>query len=262
LAIFDISNNNVGELVFDPGWSMAAVDNERYAPDQAIEALKNLNGDGDFTVGEAVESRHGGLKKWYSGTVDQVNGDGSYVVLYDDGDQEPEVRQYRIRRKGDEAASDYECNEEVDVRHGGGKKLYPGKIAQVNDDGTYDIEYADGDTEQTVAIEMIFGRFLKWYPGKIAAISADTYNICYDDGDTEENKHAASIRISGTEEKVLWKHIDGRERETKPEKQPIGAIVIADAISNMGAIKSLNLASNELGVEGAKIIAACLPKCT
>jgi hypothetical protein len=29
----------------------------------------------------------------------------------------------------------------------------------------------------------------------------------------------------------------------------------------MRAMTSLNLASNELGVEGAKIIAACLPKC-
>jgi hypothetical protein len=29
-----------------------------------------------------------------------------------------------------------------------------------------------------------------------------------------------------------------------------------------GAMTSLNLASNELGVEGAKIIAAFLPKCT
>jgi hypothetical protein len=31
---------------------------------------------------------------------------------------------------------------------------------------------------------------------------------------------------------------------------------------NLGAMTSLNLASNCLGVEGAKIIAACLPKCT
>jgi hypothetical protein len=113
----------------------------------------------ELTEGAAVESRHRGQTKWYSGAVDQVNGDGSYAVLYDDGDKEPEVRRYRIRRKGDEAASDYECNEEVDVRYGGGKILYAGKIAKVHDDGTYDIKYADGDTEQAVAIEMIFGRF-------------------------------------------------------------------------------------------------------
>jgi hypothetical protein len=41
-----------------------------------------------------------------------------------------------------------------------------------------------------------------------------------------------------------------------------GLIAVADVIPNMGAMTTLNLASNKLGVEGAKIIAACLPKCT
>jgi hypothetical protein len=33
-------------------------------------------------------------------------------------------------------------------------------------------------------------------------------------------------------------------------------------LSDNGAMTSLDLASNKLGVEGAKVIAACLPKCT
>jgi hypothetical protein len=40
------------------------------------------------------------------------------------------------------------------------------------------------------------------------------------------------------------------------------AIVLASELPDKGAMTSLNLASNKLGVEGAKIIAACLPKCT
>jgi hypothetical protein len=43
---------------------------------------------------------------------------------------------------------------------------------------------------------------------------------------------------------------------------PAGIIALAGVIPDMGAMTSLNLASNELGVEGAKIIATCLPKCT
>jgi hypothetical protein len=43
---------------------------------------------------------------------------------------------------------------------------------------------------------------------------------------------------------------------------PAGIIALTGAIPDMGAMTSLNLASNKLGVEGAKIIAACLPKCT
>jgi hypothetical protein len=44
--------------------------------------------------------------------------------------------------------------------------------------------------------------------------------------------------------------------------RPIGVIALADAIKDMGAMTSLSLASNGLGVEGAKIIAAVLPECT
>jgi hypothetical protein len=41
-----------------------------------------------------------------------------------------------------------------------------------------------------------------------------------------------------------------------------GIVAIADVIPGMGAMTSLSLASNDLGVEGAKIVAAVLPKCT
>jgi hypothetical protein len=39
------------------------------------------------------------------------------------------------------------------------------------------------------------------------------------------------------------------------------AVLIANHIIDMGAMTSLKLASNRLGVEGAKIIAAILPEC-
>jgi hypothetical protein len=41
-----------------------------------------------------------------------------------------------------------------------------------------------------------------------------------------------------------------------------GIIALANAIPDMGAMTSLCLASTGLGVEGAKLIAAVLPKCT
>ena len=46
--------------------------------------------------------------------------------------------------------------------------------------------------------------------------------------------------------------------------QTAGAIIVAAWISHRdkGAMVSLNLASNDFGVEGAKFIAAVLPKCT
>jgi hypothetical protein len=61
-----------------------------------------------------------------------------------------------------------------------------------------------------------------------------------------------------------WSHTDGRKEEgVMPSgSKPAGIIALVNAIPDMRAMTSLNLASNELGVEGAKIIAACLPKCT
>jgi hypothetical protein len=58
-----------------------------------------------------------------------------------------------------------------------------------------------------------------------------------------------------------YKHTDGREQDLHPGK-PEGVIAVANAIRDMRAMTSLNLASNSLRVEGAKIVAAFLPKCT
>jgi hypothetical protein len=51
---------------------------------------------------------------------------------------------------------------------------------------------------------------------------------------------------------------------SKKNLGPGDAILISAWVSHKdnGAMTSLNLASNKLGAEGAKIIAACLPKCT
>jgi hypothetical protein len=53
-----------------------------------------------------------------------------------------------------------------------------------------------------------------------------------------------------------------KEGETSQWVHPGGIGFIADAINDMGATTSLNLALNDLGAQGAKSIAACLPKCT
>eukprot|EP00613_Pedinella_sp_CCMP2098_P054108 CAMPEP_0171883202 /NCGR_PEP_ID=MMETSP0992-20121227/40035_1 /TAXON_ID=483369 /ORGANISM="non described non described, Strain CCMP2098" /LENGTH=43 /DNA_ID= /DNA_START= /DNA_END= /DNA_ORIENTATION= len=41
----------------------------------------------DLTPGTAVEAVFGGKgKKWFKATVEKDNGDGTFAVLYDDGD--------------------------------------------------------------------------------------------------------------------------------------------------------------------------------
>jgi hypothetical protein len=63
--------------------------------------------------------------------------------------------------------------------------------------------------------------------------------------------------------KWIYKHADGREQKGHPGKAE-GIIALANAIPDMRAMTSLNLASNELRCEGAKIVAEAIKvtKCT
>jgi hypothetical protein len=54
--------------------------------------LCSLVAPGKFNAGQKIEARFGGNHKWFPGTIEGDNGDGSYSVRYDDGDQEPSVR--------------------------------------------------------------------------------------------------------------------------------------------------------------------------
>jgi hypothetical protein len=96
--------------------------------------------------------------RWFEGVVEAVIEPAEvYSILFDDGDRQPKVQRYQIRRKRAKRLTPYEKDEKVDARHGGGKKLYPGRIDCVNADHSYDVSYADGDKEEGVPIEMIFG---------------------------------------------------------------------------------------------------------
>jgi hypothetical protein len=61
---------------------------------------------------------------------------------------------------------------------------------------------------------------------------------------------------------ACYRHKNGNQSSPPSGAKSSGLIAIANAVSDMRAMTSLNLASNTLGVEGAKIIAVCLPKST
>jgi hypothetical protein len=64
-----------------------AEEKAKQEPDQAKECS-----DADaLAVGTKVEARFGGDKAYYPGKIESMNGDGTYVILYDDGDKETRV---------------------------------------------------------------------------------------------------------------------------------------------------------------------------
>jgi hypothetical protein len=106
-----------------------------------------------------------GSSKHYPGTITKDNGNGTYCVRFDDGDKDAEVPRENIDnidsiidrtltvskeqqgefKEGDDVEVDFKCR----------GHYYPGRIARGHLNGTYDIEYNDGECEQEVEAEMI-----------------------------------------------------------------------------------------------------------
>jgi hypothetical protein len=156
-----------------------------------------------FTVGQKVQARFEGNHEFYSGEIEKDNADGTFRIVYDDGDNEPSVKSNLIvcLQPGDIVAA----------RHGGKGQWFKGKIEKVNGDATFAIIYDDGDKEPAVkvnlvspvatasalesgtAVEAVFGgKGKKWFRAKVDKKNDDgkTVSLLYDDGDKEA---AASI---------------------------------------------------------------------
>ena len=208
-------------------------------------------------VGDLIQARFNGKAQWYNGKVKRVRKEGKlYDIKYDDGDSERGVKKNMVRsleggkkkKKKKKSGSDSDSSSssdddeklergtEVEANYGGKGKWYKGKIDRVNSNGTFDIKYADGDSERRVdksrvrslnkskkkkkkkkgsdsgsgsdddnkkfergeKVEARYGGKTKWYKGKIALARSDgTYDIVYEDGDRERSVKKNLIRKIG-----------------------------------------------------------------
>lgn len=200
--------------------------------------------DGEYVEGDKVEARFGGRPRWFTGKVARANRDGTYHIVYVDGDEERSVPKSFIRRplgSGDEAREEskggnradeatdgrtkvHHVGGEIEARYKKGRKWYPGKIQAVNRDGTYDIRYADGDSERDVEPELVrdtstvsldsaatgdellkgdrvearFGGRSRWSKATVDRKHRDgTYSLRYDDGEEEVAVEKRLIRGIG-----------------------------------------------------------------
>ncbi|KAK7237682.1 alpha-kinase, partial [Aureococcus anophagefferens] len=97
-----------------------------------------------YAAGDAVEANYGLEGHFYPGTVAAVHGDGTYDVDYDDGEEECRVSAAAIR--GGAKPAGLAVGAAVEADYGLEGHWYPGKIAAAHD-GTYDIDYDDGEQE-------------------------------------------------------------------------------------------------------------------
>lgn len=188
-----------------------------------------------YNIGDQVSANYCGIGSWYSGTVTGSARSGrgvSYSITYDDGDREPDVPPSRIRRRVLEGATgvpQFAEGDTVEANWAQSGTWYPGTVAAVvmSQDGThsYNISYDDGDSESGVhprniragiTLEAVTGlpqfaegdnieanwvRGGTWYRGRVEAVvvaqdGTHSYNIRYDDGDSESNVHPHNVRAA------------------------------------------------------------------
>merc|ERR1712196_370680 len=135
---------------------------------------RETDGDSDgFEINDKVEARFGGRSRWFKGKITRKNRDGTFDILYNDGDCERNVKKNLVRPLEDakkkssskkrSAKLVLKKGVEVEARYRGRSKWIKGKITNVNrdyigdNDDTYDIKYETGVTERKVKKDMIRG---------------------------------------------------------------------------------------------------------
>lgn len=107
-----------------------------------------------YPVGTKIEAKWKG-GSYYKGTIAAFNADGTYAVNYDDGDKEASVKEVNIKLQEAAPAVSYKVGDKVEAHWKGGQTWWKGAIAAVNANGTYNINFDDGDKETNLAASSI-----------------------------------------------------------------------------------------------------------
>ncbi|KAE9044794.1 hypothetical protein PR001_g5224 [Phytophthora rubi] len=291
--IVRVRSDGTYDIRYDDGDSETRVDKEmielnsetrartRDSDEEAPASTKTKSSSG-FRVDQSVKARHKGGKKLFPGKIKRVHSDGTYDIRYEDGDEEKRVKAENIEaterdeeRQPAKGASSSRSKaltvgKKVKARHKNGKRLYPGKISRVRSDGTYDIDYDDGEIETRVEASQIevsdneddmfadsdddkkkaastkkkaawevgdrvnayYGKGQRLFSGKIAKVYMNgTYDIKYDDGDSETRVEAIFIESAESDARDKDKSIK-TEESSKPSSKPLTkrSLRVGDAV--------------------------------
>jgi hypothetical protein len=80
-----------------------------------------------------------------------INGDNTYSIEYDNGDYEGYVPADLIATTKSKERNNFLEGDRVEANYKGIGKWYKGKISRVLRDGTYDINYDDGEKEFAIS---------------------------------------------------------------------------------------------------------------
>ncbi|CAM9205087.1 unnamed protein product, partial [Laminaria digitata] len=123
-------------------------------------------GSSGITEGSKIEARFRGRSRYYPGKVSNVHQDGSFDILYDDGEHERMVDPSLVKliesrdlsspqQRGGSRSGQLKWGQRVEARYKGRGRYYPGVISRVHADGSCDVDYDDGEQERTVEPSLI-----------------------------------------------------------------------------------------------------------
>ena len=156
---------------------------ERRSKRSSNRQKKVLIDDISISKGDRVEAKLKGWTKYYKGKITRENRDGTYDILFDDGERKSKVDAKLIKsletklkktkkktKRGhgsdsddDEDNDSDDDKDDVSISKGdrveaklkGWTKYYKGKITKENRDGTYDILFDDGERKSKVDAKLI-----------------------------------------------------------------------------------------------------------
>ena len=116
-----------------------------------------------YNIDEEIEYHldDGGDYVWYLGKIVNDNGQNRFDVETEDGEMLRNLSVSKFRRPGSSFNQIFSGDERLKVGvkiralFEGGSQWFNGKIVGDNEDGTYEVEYDDGDFESGVSYDLI-----------------------------------------------------------------------------------------------------------
>ena len=177
------------------------------------EIVLTISDDGvSISKGDRVEAKLKGWTKYYKGKITREKIiDGTYDILFDDGERKSKVDAKLIKslekkktkkktRRGRDSDSEDDDDDDVslskenrvEAKLKGWTKYYKGKITRENRDGTYDILFDDGERKSKVDAKLI--KSLEKKKTKIKTRHGRDSDSDDDDDDDDVNIKGGSCR--------------------------------------------------------------------
>jgi len=153
--------NGMGSVTSIEDDSLANVRDHNSSLSSAEEKEQRIS---RLCVGAKVRANFAGKGHWYPAKVSAANPDGSYVLEYADGDWEDDakIENIEVKKKhvlqndlGEGRGGTVCIGDKVRARFAGKGHWYPATVRSINGDGTFGLEYADGDFEDDARREHI-----------------------------------------------------------------------------------------------------------